>query len=57
MRLFTASSCLCSSVLAWVTLPVLLCLMIQSFKVLSLIPSFAAHSLMLFFGLALRAFL
>ena len=37
MRLFTASSCLCSSVLAWVTLPVLLCLMIQSFKVLSLI--------------------
>ena len=57
MRLFTASSCLCSSILSWVTLPVLLCLMIQSFKVLSLASSFAAHPLMLFFGLALRAFL
>lgn len=57
MCLFTASSCLCSSVLAWVTLPVLLCLIIQSFKVLSLASSFAAHPLMLFFGSALRAFL
>ena len=37
MRLFTASSCLCSSVLSWVTLLVFECLMIQSFKVLSLI--------------------
>ena len=57
MRLFTASSCLYSSILSWVTLLVLLCLMIQSFKVLSLASSFAAHPLMLFFGLALRAFL
>ena len=57
MRLFTASSCLCSSILAWVTLLVFECLMIQSFKVLSLTSSFAAHPLMLFFGLALRAFL
>ena len=37
MRLFTASSCLCSSILAWVTLLVFECLMIQSFRVLSLI--------------------
>ena len=57
MRLFTASSCLCSSVLSWVTLLVFECLMIQSFKVLSLASSFAAQPLMLFFGLALRAFL
>ena len=57
MRLFTASSCLCSSVLSWVTLLVFECLMIQSFKVLSLTSSFAAHPLMLFFGLALRALL
>jgi hypothetical protein len=57
MRLLALSSSFCSSVLSWVTLPVLLCLMIQSFKVLSLASSFAAHSLMLFFGLALRAFL
>ena len=57
MRLFTASSCLCSSILAWVTLLVFECLMIQSFRVLSLASSFAAHPLMLFLGLALRAFL
>jgi hypothetical protein len=57
MRLLALSSSFCSSVLAWVTLPVLLCLMIQSFKVLSLASSFAAHSLMLFLGLALRALL
>ena len=57
MRLFTASSCLCSSVLAWVTLLVFECLMIQSFKVLSLASSVAAHPLMLFLGLVLRAFL
>ena len=57
MRLFTATSCLCSSVLAWVSLLVFECLMIQSFRVLSLASSFAAHPLMLFFGLALRAFL
>ena len=57
MRLLVLSSCLCSSVLSWVTLLVFECLMIQSFKVLSLASSFAAHPLMLFFGLALRAFL
>jgi hypothetical protein len=57
MRLLALSSSFCSSVLAWVTLPVLLCLMIQSFKVLSLASSFAAHPLMLFLGLALRALL
>jgi hypothetical protein len=37
MRLLALSSCLCSSVLSWVTLLVFECLMIQSFKVLSLI--------------------
>ena len=47
MRLLALSSCLCSSVLSWVTLLVFECLMIQSFKVLSLASSFAAHSLML----------
>ena len=57
MRLLALSSCLCTSVLAWVTLLVFECLMIQSFKVLSLTSSFAAHPLMLFFGLALRALL
>ena len=57
MRLLALSSCLCSSILSWVTLLVFECLMIQSFKVLSLASSFAAHSLMLFFGAALRAFL
>ena len=57
MRLLVLSSSLCSSILTWVTLLVFECLMIQSFKVLSLIPSSAAHPLMLFFGLALRAFL
>jgi len=57
MRLLALSSSFCSSILSWVTLLVFECLMIQSFKVLSLTSSFAAHSLMLFFGLALRAFL
>jgi len=57
MRLLALSSSFCSSVLAWVTLLVFECLMIQSFKVLSLASSFAAHPLMLFFGSTSRAFL
>ena len=57
MRLLASSSSFCSSVLAWVTFPVLPCLMTQSLRVLSLIPSSAAHSLMPFFGSASRAFL
>ena len=57
MRLLASSSSFCSSVLAWVTFPVLPNLMTQSLRVLSLIPSSAAHSLMLFFGSASRALL
>ena len=57
MRFLASSSSFCSPVLAWVTFPVLPYLMIQTLRVLSLIPNSEAHSLMLFFGFASRAFL
>lgn len=57
MRLLAPPGSFCPPVLAWVTFPVLPCLMTQSLGVLPLAPSSAAHSLMLFFGSASRAFL
>lgn len=57
MRFLASSSSFCSPVLAWVTRPVFACLRIQPFRVLSLVPGSEAHSLMLFFGSASRAFL
>ena len=57
MCLLAPPGSFCPSVLAWVAFPVLPYLMAQSLRVLSLVPGSAAHSLMLFFGSASRAFL
>ena len=57
MCLLAPPGSFCPSVLAWAAFPVLPYLMTQSLGVLSLVPSSAAHSLMLFSGSASRAFL
>ncbi|MCC6102498.1 MAG: hypothetical protein LIV22_01525 [Olegusella sp.] len=57
MRLLAPPGSFCPSVLAWVARPVFACLRIQSFRVLPLVPSSAAHSRMLFFGSDSCAFL
>ena len=52
MRLLASSGSFRSSVLAWVTFPVLPNLMTQSLRVLSLIPSSAAHTQKILLGYA-----